>query len=132
LLRRWFALALAVVLPGENARAAELPGSSVAAAPDQPAVDRAILNGYRRYNASCSHCHGPDGVGSTFAPSLIERPLALEAFQEVVRNGQARGGSVMRGFADDPNVAPHIGDIYAYLEARAAGTAGRGRPKVTR
>jgi mono/diheme cytochrome c family protein len=129
--RRWFALALVVPMWGENAVAtAELPDREVA--PDQPVVDPAILNGYRRYNGSCSHCHGPDGVGSTFAPSLIERPQALEAFQQVVRNGQTRGGSVMRGFADDPNVAPHIGDIYAYLAARAAGTVGRGRPKVTR
>ena len=131
-MRRWFALALAAGLCGETAPAAELPRSRVAAAPNQSAVDRAILNGFRRYNASCSHCHGPDGVGSTFAPSLIERPLPLEAFQEVVRNGQASGDSVMRGFAGDPNVAPHIGDIYAYLQARAAGAVGRGRPKAPR
>jgi mono/diheme cytochrome c family protein len=130
--RRWFALALVLAMLGETAPAADLPGSGVVATPDQPAVDRAILNGYRRYNASCSHCHGPDGVGSTFAPPLIERTLPLESFQEVVRNGQARGNSVMRGFADDPNVTPHIGDIYAYLEARAAGTVGRGRPKTPR
>jgi hypothetical protein len=42
-----------------------------------------------------------------------------------VRNGQARGGSVMRGFAGDPNVAPHIDDIYTYLQTRAAETIGR-------
>ena len=125
-MRRWFALALVVAMQGETAPAADLPGS------DQPAVDRAILNGYRRYNASCSHCHGPDGVGSTFAPSLIERPLPLASFQEIVRNGQASGASVMRGFADDPNIAPYVGDIYAYLQARADGTVGRGRPTVPR
>jgi mono/diheme cytochrome c family protein len=130
--RRWFVVALVAAIYGDNAPAAELPRSKVAAAPDQPAVERAILNGYWRYNASCSHCHGPDGVGRTFAPSLIERPLPLEAFQEVVRNGQARGGSVMRGFAGAPNVAPHIGDIYAYLQARAAGSIGRGRPNAPR
>jgi mono/diheme cytochrome c family protein len=124
--RRWFALALLVAMLGENAPAADLPSS------DQPAVDRAVLNGYRRYNASCSHCHGPDGAGGTFAPSLIERSLPLDSFQDVVRNGQARGDSVMRGFADDPNVAPHIGDIYTYLQARAAGIVGRGRPTVSR
>jgi mono/diheme cytochrome c family protein len=62
---------------GRTRRAADLPGSGIHPVADQPAVDRAILNGYRRYDASCSHCHGPDGVGSTFAPSLIERSLAL-------------------------------------------------------
>jgi mono/diheme cytochrome c family protein len=131
-MRRWFALALVAAICGENAPAAELPASGVEVVIDEVAANRAILNGYRRYNASCSHCHGPDGVGSTFAPSLIEGSLPLEQFQEVVRNGQARGDSVMRGFADDPNVEPHIGDIYAYLQARGAGTVGRGRPEVPR
>jgi mono/diheme cytochrome c family protein len=130
LVRRWVSFALLVAVPGENAPAADLPRS------DQPAVDRAILNGYRRHNASCSHCHGPDGVGSTFAPSLIERPLPLTSFQEIVRDGQASGASAMRGFADDPNLVPHIGDIHAYLQARrgvrrprqAHGSAVRGGP----
>jgi mono/diheme cytochrome c family protein len=94
----------------------------------EPAVARAVLNGYRRYNSACNHCHGPDGVGSTFAPSLIEQPLPFARFQEIVEQGSASGTSVMRGFADDPNLAPHIRDIYLYLEARAAGSIGRGRP----
>ena len=34
----------------------------------------------------------------------------------------------MKGFAGDPNVAPYIDDIYAYLQARADGALGRGRP----
>ena len=36
----------------------------------------------------------------------------------------------MRGFADDPNVAPYLPDIYAYLQARADGAIGRGRPTL--
>ncbi len=32
-------------------------------------VDARTHNGYRRYHAGCNHCHGPDGVGSTFASS---------------------------------------------------------------
>jgi mono/diheme cytochrome c family protein len=96
----------------------------------EPAVREAILNGYRRYNSACNHCHGPDGVGSTFAPSLIEQPLPFARFQEVVEQGSASGTSVMRGFAGDPNVAPHVRDIYLYLEARANGRIGRGRPPL--
>jgi hypothetical protein len=42
---------------GRTRRAADLPGSGIHPVADQPAVDRAILNGYRRYDASCSHCH---------------------------------------------------------------------------
>jgi mono/diheme cytochrome c family protein len=91
---------------------------------------QAILSGYRRYNSACNHCHGPDGVGSTFAPPLIDDPLPLARFAEIVREGSASGASVMRGFADDPNIAPYVQDIYLYLEARAAGTIGRGRPTL--
>jgi mono/diheme cytochrome c family protein len=129
---RWLALALLAAVLGENAPAAGQAGGSPAANPDQAAADRAILNGYRRYSATCSHCHGPGGLGSTFAPSLIERPLPFEQFAEVVNNGRTRGNSVMRGFASDPNVAPYVADIYAYLQARASGTVGRGRPGRSR
>jgi mono/diheme cytochrome c family protein len=104
---------------------AETPASEA-----QAAAGRALLNGYRRYNGTCSHCHGPDGGGSSFAPSLIEAPLPFARFEEIVRDGISSGSSVMRGFADDPNLAPYIGDIYAYLRARADGTVGRGRPAL--
>jgi mono/diheme cytochrome c family protein len=93
-------------------------------------ADGPTYNGYRRYHAGCSHCHGPDGVGSTFASSLIDRPRDIEEFRRIVRYGQSSSGtSVMKGFADDPNFAPFIDDIYAYLQARAEGALGRGRPK---
>ena len=119
-------LALAACQPAR----AEQPASR-AQLGEQP-VGQAILDGYRRYNSACNHCHGPDGIGSSFAPSLIDRPLPYARFREIVEQGSATGVSVMRGFANDPNVAPHIADIYAYLEARAAGTVGRGRPALAR
>ena len=91
-------------------------------------VDERVYNGFRRYHAGCNHCHGPDGVGSTFAPALVEKLPEIEAFRRIVREGQRKGLSVMKGFADDPNIAPYIDDIYAYLQARADGALGRGRP----
>lgn len=91
-------------------------------------VDARTYNGFRRYHASCNHCHGPDGIGSTFGPSLIDRPSDIEEFRRVVREGQSTGTSVMKGFADDPNIAPYIDDIYAYLQARTDGELRRGRP----
>jgi mono/diheme cytochrome c family protein len=87
-----------------------------------------IHNGFKRYHAVCNHCHGPDGLGSTVAPPLIDGLPGIEAFRRVVREGTSKGTSVMQGFASDPNVAPYIDDIYSYLEARAAGTLGRGSP----
>jgi mono/diheme cytochrome c family protein len=92
-------------------------------------IDARTYNGFRRYHASCNHCHGPDGSGSTIAPSLVERLVALEAFRRIVREGTRNGTSVMKGFDGDPNIAPYIDDIYAYLQARADGALGRGRPQ---
>lgn len=102
--------------------------SDRAAAGSSDTVDARAVSGYRRYNAGCNHCHGPDGVGSAFAPPLIEKLVDADAFRRVVLYGKASGVSVMKGFADDPNVAPYIDDIYAYLKARADGAIGRGRP----
>ena len=51
---------------------------SVAAQEEKPysvvdgKVDKATYNGYRRYHASCHTCHGPDGMGSSYAPNLVE------------------------------------------------------------
>ena len=92
-------------------------------------VDRGTYNGFRRYSAGCNHCHGPDGVGSTFAPSLIEGMPPPAAFRDIVLNGRRDGTKVMKGFAGDPNVEPYVDDIYAYLQARADGALGRGRPE---
>ena len=91
-------------------------------------VDARTYNGFRRYHAGCNHCHGPDGTGSTFGPSLVDKLIDVDAFRRVVREGRTNGTSIMKGFADDPNVAPYIDDIYAYLQARADGALGRGRP----
>jgi mono/diheme cytochrome c family protein len=91
-------------------------------------VDKRTYNGYRRYNSICIHCHGPDGIGGSFAPSLIAAPLDLPTFRQVVLAGRENGNSVMKGFAGDGNVEPYIEDIYAYMQARADGALGRGRP----
>jgi len=93
-------------------------------------VGGSVLSGYRRYNASCNHCHGPDGIGSSFGPGLIEAPMDAETFRDAVLNGRSSGMSVMKGFASDPNVVPYVDDIYTYLRARMEGLVGRGRPRM--
>ena len=91
-------------------------------------VDARTYNGYRRYHAVCNHCHGPDGMGSSFGPSLVDHLLDIETFRRIVHDGQSSGAAVMKGFSGDPNVAPYVDDVYAYLQARADGGLGRGRP----
>jgi mono/diheme cytochrome c family protein len=92
------------------------------------AFDSRTYDGFRRYHAACSHCHGPDGLGSMFAGSLVEQIPDIETFRYVVLTGVRRDAGIMKGFAQDPNIAPYIDDIYAYLQARADGVLPRGRP----
>jgi mono/diheme cytochrome c family protein len=91
-------------------------------------VDARTYNGFRRYHAVCNHCHGPDGSGSTVGPPLVDQLVDIDAFRLIVREGTRSGTSIMKGFDGDPNVAPYIDDIFAYLQARADGALGRGRP----
>ncbi|MDF1585448.1 c-type cytochrome [Marinimicrococcus flavescens] len=98
-------------------------------------VDQGTYNGFRRYHASCHTCHGPDGLGSSYAPSLVDslKTMSYEDFAEVVINGRenlaAGQEKVMPGFGMVNDVAMYIDDIYGYLQARADGVLGRGRPE---
>lgn len=98
-------------------------------------VDWYTFSGFRRYHAECHVCHGPDGLGSSFAPALVEslKTLSYDDFLEVVVNGRQRVDtseqSKMPAFGNNRNVMCFIDDIYAYLKARSDGALGRGRPK---
>ena len=96
-------------------------------------VDQGTYNGWRRYHASCHTCHGPDGLGSSYAPSLVDAPMSYEDFTEVVINGRENVSSsqqsVMPAFGNVMDVATYIDDLYAYVQARADGALDRGRPQ---
>jgi methanol metabolism-related c-type cytochrome len=98
-------------------------------------VDKETFNGYRRYGNSCMQCHGPDGSGSSYAPSLVEslKHLTQEQFNETVINGRQNvtqsQQNVMPSFGHVEDVALYINDIYGYLKARSDGALGRGRPQ---
>ncbi len=97
-------------------------------------TDRATFNGWRRYTESCLRCHGPDGAGSSYGPSMVDslKAISEEDFKEVVINGrisQSRPDFVMPPFGMVEDVALYIDDIYAYLKARSDGALGRGRPE---
>ncbi|GHC15533.1 hypothetical protein GCM10008094_00610 [Aidingimonas halophila] len=96
-------------------------------------VDQATFDGYEAYTRVCQSCHGPDGLGSSFAPSLmdISQSRTLGEFAATVANGQEiQPGQVMPSFADDEYVMNNVNNIYRYLTARAEGDLGRGRPDV--
>ena len=98
-------------------------------------VDFGTYDGYRRYEAYCLRCHGPDGAGSSYAPALVDslKTLGYTDFLEVVVNGRknvsASQQSVMPAFGEAMDVMENIDDIYSYLKARADGVVGRGRPE---
>jgi mono/diheme cytochrome c family protein len=97
-------------------------------------IDRAGFNGWRRYTESCLRCHGPDGAGSSYGPSMVDslKQMSEEDFKEVVINGRVstvRSESVMPPFGMVEDVALYIDDIYAYLKARSDGALPRGRPE---
>jgi methanol metabolism-related c-type cytochrome len=98
-------------------------------------VDPGTYNGFRRYHSSCHVCHGPDGLGGSFAPALVEslKVLDYDQFAEVIANGKAQQGAsgqrVMPSFGTDQNVMLHVADIYGYLKARSDGKLDRGRPE---
>lgn len=91
--------------------------------------------GYTRYTANCMQCHGPDGLGSSFAPSLVDAltTMGYYDFMSVVANGKRDVSSsqqlVMPTFGTNPNVMCYIDPIFVYLRARSDGALGRGRPE---
>ncbi|TXN64777.1 c-type cytochrome, methanol metabolism-related [Methylobacterium sp. WL30] len=91
-------------------------------------------SGYRRYHAECHVCHGPDGMGSTYAPALKDslKHLSYEEFIGILAGGKHDVSSsdqkVMPAFGDNKNVMCYSDDLYVYLKARASGAMGRVRP----
>lgn len=99
-------------------------------------VDWYTYSGFRRYHSECHVCHGPDALGSTYAPALIEslKTMSYEDFFEVVINGRERttaDGAIskMPAFGENVNVSCYMDDLYVYLKARADDAVPRGRPK---
>jgi methanol metabolism-related c-type cytochrome len=97
-------------------------------------VDWYTYSGYRRYHSDCHVCHGPDGMGSTYAPALKDslRTMSYGDFLGVVASGRKNVSTaqenVMPAFGDNPNVACYMDDLYVYLRARSNEAWGRGRP----
>jgi methanol metabolism-related c-type cytochrome len=94
-------------------------------------VDFGTYNGFRRYHADCHVCHGPAGLGSSYAPALMEslKVMSWGDFVNVVVSGrEGMDNRVMPAFAKNPDVIANLSDIYAYLKARADGVVGATRP----
>jgi methanol metabolism-related c-type cytochrome len=97
-------------------------------------VDWYAYSGYRRYHSECHVCHGPDGMGSSYAPALKDslKTMSYGDFIATVASGRKNvttsQENVMPAFGDNPNVACYMDDLYVYLRARANDALGRVRP----
>lgn len=97
-------------------------------------VDWGTWNGFRRYHDACHVCHGPNALGSTFAPALADslKTMDYATFVGIVSGGKRedRGGTmfVMPSFGEDKNIMCYLDDIYTYIKARSLGIMPPGRP----
>ena len=97
-------------------------------------VDWYTYSGYRRYHSECHVCHGPDAMGSSYAPALKDslKTMSYGEFLAIVAGGRKNVNTaqenVMPAFGDNPNVTCYLDDIFVYLRARANDALGRVRP----
>ena len=98
-------------------------------------VDMGTYKGFLYYGDECHRCHGPAGLGSSYAPALVEslKVLTKEQFEETVINGKKEvntaSDKVMPAFGLNPDVAENLDNIYSYLKARSDGVLGREHPE---
>ena len=118
----------------ENGKYLDKEGNPTFKVAPDGTVDWYTYSGFRRYHSECHVCHGPDGMGSTYAPALKDslKTMSYADFLGVVATGRQNVSSsqenVMPAFGDNQNVVCYLDDIYVYLRARANDAVGRGRP----
>src|SRR5262249_44140446 len=73
-------------------------------------VDWYTYSGYRRYHSECHVCHGPDGMGSSYAPGLKDslKHMSYGEFLAIVATGRENVSTaqenVMPSFGNNKNV----------------------------
>jgi methanol metabolism-related c-type cytochrome len=97
-------------------------------------VDWGTWQGFRRYHDACHVCHGPNALGSSFAPALKDslKTMDYSTFVATVSGGKKenKGGTlfVMPSFGEDRNIMCYLDDIYTYIKARSTDAMPPGRP----
>jgi mono/diheme cytochrome c family protein len=97
-------------------------------------VTPVVYQGWKQYALNCARCHGDFGVGTSFAPALVEsvKPTGTiptpEVFLTTVCAGRPEKGMPAWCALGLDMDAMQV--IYAYLLERSDGRVGLGRPAV--
>lgn len=117
-------------------------------------VDDKTYIGWRLFNSTCFVCHGRHATGTDRAPNLLlsvenmserafrkkvlsryfakvnlDDPDRRSAFLAQLTEAESKEFK-MPTWLDDPNIRPHISELYAYLKARSDGALGEERPQL--
>lgn len=118
--------------PADAPPAATVTCPEGAQAAEACTVDKDTYFGWRTYAANCQVCHGGSGLGSTFAPNLLDRlnsTVDHARFLHVLENGYTGQVGAMPAWKSKQDVMKNADNLYRYLHARAAGQLPAGRPE---
>jgi len=127
----WVGVALtAITLIEATKAAAQDSAPSKAPAGGTTTASQPEYDGWKVFHSYCDRCHGQDATGSSFAPNLRQsvgaNGMTESAFAAAVADGRPdKGMPAFKTMITDAQ----IGQLYAYVTARSAGTLGPGRPK---
>ena len=95
-------------------------------------VDKDTYVGWRTYATNCQVCHGGSGLGSTFAPNLMDRfnkeGVDYGRFKYVITKGYTGNMGAMPAWEKNKAVMKNLDGLYKYLQARADEKLPKGRP----
>jgi len=100
--------------------------------PPRDTVEVAAYKGWQQYSLQCARCHGEDGQGTSFAPSLLValRPdghaPSREDFLSILTKGREDEG--MPSAAKLGLDSVYFDGLYEYLKGRSDGRLRGGRP----
>jgi mono/diheme cytochrome c family protein len=100
--------------------------------PPRDTVDVALYKAWQQYSLQCARCHGEDGQGTSFAPSLLValRPdghaPSREEFLSILTKGREDKG--MPSAAKLGLDSVYFDGLYQYLKGRSDGRLHGGRP----
>lgn len=100
--------------------------------PPRDTVEIAAYKGWQQYSLQCARCHGEDGQGTSFGPSLLValRPDGSvpnrEQFLTILTEGREDKGMPSAGKLGLDSL--YFDGMYAYLQGRSAGRLHGGRP----